>query len=114
MHTRIAASILWGMFAIATLGSCGHHVVSDVNGTMARNMGPTLQAPLHFVATALPSTFVPKAIMKDGQIPGNAGNFAAVYQHGKLRILGSYHGEQTFTTSVNSLGQAVGYAHNSQ
>jgi hypothetical protein len=51
--------------------------------------------------------------MKDGQIPGFIGKenpAGAVYRNGNLIVLGRYKDIPTFVTSINSRGDAVGYA----
>jgi hypothetical protein len=73
---------------------------------------------MRFNATALPVGFQPIAIMKDGAIPGSIGDHAAVFSHGRLKILKDYPGctigEQNrdfinTATSVNVRGEVVGY-----
>ena len=67
-------------------------------------------AILTFNAVLLPKGFKPYAIMSDGQIAGARGNDAAIYRGGRLIDLGNYRGEPTVATSINSLGEAVGYS----
>lgn len=73
---------------------------------------------MQFTAIALPKRFRPVAIMKDGTIPGAIGDHAAVFSHGRLRVLKDYPGctvgarNPRFTntaTSVNMHGEVVGY-----
>ena len=70
----------------------------------------TQPASPSFVAIKLPAGFVPFAIMKDGQVPGNLGSSAALYKDGTVTVLSSRPLCATTTaTSANSKGQIVGF-----
>lgn len=68
------------------------------------------QSTPQYEAVALPSGFVPNAIMQDGAIPGAIHGNAALYHDGELAVLGKYNGEPTQAMSANESGQVVGYA----
>lgn len=105
-NVRLLCAPLVLAVASCTGGGNSAAIVPQGN-TVAQKMG---SGP-RFSAVALPAGFTPRAIMRDGQIPGQMGSAPAIFSNGRITPLPTLPGaDQSVVLWANSRGDAVGFS----